>query len=156
MESLKTKYSITNEDMCKSKDTMKNTVKMKIHDYVFSLLKNELKKHSKVQSLQYHSYQQQFYLTNTTPKHTYLLLRLRCNMMNTIHNRPYMFGNYTKCRLCKTGDESLSHIVMYHSCDPHQVNEELLYGDDPVNVKYSMEIAETVIRFLDDVESKEW
>ena len=49
--------------------------------------------------------------SHIVPKTMYTVVRMRCGMLNTIHDRPYLFRAGSACQLCGLGDESIHHIV---------------------------------------------
>ena len=131
----------------------KNLVNTKVRETVFQELVQDCKNKSKTLHLSYTSFHQQSYLTRTPPHLTYLIIRMRCNMLNTIHNRPYMFPGGNKCRACGIGNECLSHIVnccvVSHTIT--KLDEGMLYSDDP-DINYLEETAETVAKYLEMAE----
>ena len=75
------------------------------------------------------------------------MLRIRCGMLNTIHDRPYLFNSTDKCRLCGLGDESLHHILnCYVISDKIQTVSPSLFTDE-LDAGYAEEVAKYVEQF---------
>ena len=150
MEELRLRYSIALNDKEIQEmdlDKFKDSVRSNIRAFVFEeLLKENLTK-SKTKHLQYTSYTQQQYITKLSPKLMYIVLRIRCGMLNTIHDRPYLFNSIDKCRLCGLGDESLQHILnCFVISDKIQTVSPSLFTDE-LDAGYAEEVAKYVEQF---------
>ena len=155
LEEMKEIYNIhiTDDEIQKlSIDNFKKTVKEKIRACAFQELKEECSAKEKTKKLTYNIFKQQSYISNVPPKYMYIIIKMRCSMLNTIHERPYMYPGTKKCRLCRMGDESLLHIINCYvvSDKLHDINTTI-YTDDP-DKDYLMEIAMYIERFLDEEE----
>ena len=121
--------------------TYKAMIKKKIHDAVFAELQKESDTKEKTKKLKYKTFTQQSYITKLPPKLVYITFKIQCNMLNRIHDRPYLHKEITKCRLCGIGDESLHHIA---NC--YMVNNDIQSIDDSIytdeaDMKYLEKIA---------------
>ena len=125
----------------------KNLIKTSIETVVFEELKSECAIKSKTKHLQYNSFTQQHYITELPPKLMYIVTRIRCSMLNTIHDRPYLYRGVEKCRVCNIGDESLHHIInCYVISSKIQTVCPSIFTDD-FSKDYAKELAEYVERF---------
>ena len=88
-----------------------NIIQRSIEAAVFEDLKRECAAKSKTKRLQYNSFAEQQYIAKLPPKLMFIVMRIRSGMLNTIHDRPYLYKGIEKCRLCGIGDESLDHII---------------------------------------------
>ena len=139
-----------------SLDEFKALAKRKIRDKVFRELLDDIKTKAKLSQLSYTKYEQQTYLTNTPPNLLYTIIKIRCNMLDTIKNRPYLFANLSTCRLCGMGDESLHHIMNCYLVSRVWVpviNDDI-YSETPNN-EYLFRIATTVNRFFEEIDRKD-
>jgi hypothetical protein len=106
-------------------------INKKIRSFVFEELKVECGTKMKTKNLSYQAYEMQDYLRKLPPKELYLAIKIRCSMLDTIHDRPYLARGIQRCRLCEIGDESLSHIVnCYAVSDKVQEVCSSIYGCD--------------------------
>ena len=104
--------SLSDNEICEMDvEKFKTIVNTKIRAAVFIELVIDCSAKSKTNQLQYKSFEQQKYLTAFPSTVTYNLVRIRCSMLNTIHDRPYLHPGVKKCRVCNFGDESLRHIM---------------------------------------------
>ena len=90
---------------------LRSIVNTRIKAAAFIELVNDCSAKSKTNQLQYESFEQQEYLTAFPSIVTYNLVRIRCSMLNTIHDRPYLHPGVKKCCVCNFGDESIRHII---------------------------------------------
>ena len=117
-----------------------------IRKFVFSELKEDCSTKSKTRHLRYQTFREQKYMTLLPPKLMYLVVRIRCGMLNTIHDRPYLYKSDT-CRVCGIGDESLNHIInCYAVSDEIRTISSSIYTDE-VSMDYAQELAECVEKF---------
>ena len=124
----------------------KSCVDTCIRSFVFDELKEECKTKSKTKHLTYQTFRQQDYTTFLPPKLMHIVVKIRCGMLNTIHDRPYLYKS-EKCRICGIGDESLHHILnCYAVSDKIQTINPSIYTDE-VPVEYAKELAEYVEKF---------
>ena len=117
---------------------------------------DDIKTKAKLSQLSYTKYEQQTYLTNTPPNLLYTIIKIRCNMLDTIKNRPYLFANLSTCRLCGMGDESLHHIMNCYLVSRVWVpviNDDI-YSETP-NDEYLFHVATTVNRFFEEIDRKD-
>ena len=150
MEELRIRYNLapTDEeiqemDLSKFKDLVRSNIRA----FVFKELLRENLTKSKTKHLKYTSYIQQQYITKLPPKLMYIMLRIRCGMLNTIHDRPYLFTSIDKCRLCGIGDESIQHILnCYVISDKIQTVSPSLFTDE-LDTGYAEEVARYVEQF---------
>ena len=125
----------------------KNLIRASIEIFVFDDLKKECATKSKTGHLKYDSFQQQLYLTKIPPKLMYIVTRIRCSMLNTIYDRPYLYKGVEKCRLCGIGDESLNHIInCYVISSTIQTVCPSIFTDN-FSESYAKELAEYVENF---------
>ena len=88
------------------------------------------------------------YMTNLPPKLMYIVVRIRCGMLNTIHDRPYLY-KAERCRVCGIEDESLHHILnCYVISDRIQTVSQSIYTDE-IPMDYAKEVAQYVEKFYD-------
>ena len=148
---LRTKYDIQftdDEIQVMNVDKFKKHVRDCIYSFVFNELKNECTTKSKIKHLQYSVFRQQQYMTDLPPKLMYIVVRIRCGMLNTIHDRPYLYKT-ERCRVCGIGDESLHHILnCYVVSDRIQTVSPSMYTDE-IPMDYAKEVAQYVERFYD-------
>ena len=148
---LRTKYGIqfTDEEIQgMNVDKFKKHVRDCIYSFVFNELKIECTTKSKIKHLQYSVFKQQQYMTNLPPKLMYIVVRIRCGMLNTIHDRPYLY-KAERCRVCGIGDESLHHILnCYVISDRIQTVSQSIYTDE-IPMDYAKEVAQYVEKFYD-------
>ena len=85
-------------------------------------------------------------MTHLPPKYMYTVIKIRCGMLNTIHDRPYLY-KADKCRVCGIGDESLHHILnCYAISDQIQTVCQSIYTDE-FHMDYAKGLAEYVEKF---------
>ena len=127
-------------------ERFKSHVEECIRLFAFNELKNECSTKSKTKHLKYQTFEQQKYMTLLPPKLMHIVVKIRCGMLNTIHDRPYLYKS-KKCRVCGIGDESLLHILnCYVISDKIQTVSPSIYTDE-VSVEYAKELAEYVEKF---------
>ena len=80
-------------------DRYKSHVRDCLRSFVFNELKAECATKSKTKKLIYQTFGQQKYMTHLPPKHMYIFIKIRCGMLNTIHDRPYLY-RADRCRVC--------------------------------------------------------
>ena len=84
---LRTKYEIQFKDeeiQGMNVDKFKKHVRDCIYSFAFNKLKTECTTKSKTNYLQYSVFRQQQYMTDLPPKLMYIVVRIRCGMLNTI------------------------------------------------------------------------
>ena len=112
---LRVKYGIedTDDEIAElSKARWKANVKAKVYKYVFDKLISEAadQKHS-LDLSSYLRLQKQSYITELTPARARTVFHLRTNTMDLRTIRKYQYGENSVCRLCKSEDETVAHIV---------------------------------------------
>ena len=155
IESMKVLYDIQlSDEQIQEMDILnfKDQIQTKINTHVFNLLKSDCATKTKTKHLIYTTFSQQPYITRTPPKLMYHTVRIRCSMLNTIYNRPYMFKGVEKCRLCGLGDESLVHIInCFVISDKIQAICPSIYTDE-IDYEYVKELASYVVSFYEEEE----
>ena len=149
---LRTRYNIELNDEEIENMTItrfKNLIRTSIEAVVLQDLKRECATKSKTKHLQYNSFTQQQYITKLPPKLMFIVMRIRCSMLNTIHDRPYLYKGVVKCRLCGIGDESLHHIMnCYVVSSKIQTVCPSIFTDN-FHEDYAVELAQHVERFYE-------
>ena len=154
MEETKKRYQIElNDEQIRelSPNTFKDVVKNLIRKYVFNRLINDLSTKVKVQHLEYNQFKQQEYLTTLQPSLTYTMIKVRCSMLDTTRDRPFLFKGTKQCRLCNHEDESLLHIIncSKDACEAIVI-DRTIYTDNP-NMQCMTNIAKNVKSYMDKV-----
>ena len=93
-----------------SKDSWKETVKKKVMEKAFIQLTTDISDKSKTKHLQYETFSFQPYMHSFTYKQACIILKLRSHSIDCKDNRKSSNSDRF-CRLCKTVDETQSHII---------------------------------------------
>ena len=121
---LRERYSITKSDMEiaeMSKESWKRLVKKKVGSKALSDLNEEASKQKKsLHLLPYQEHTRQEYMNKLSPKFTRKIFHIRTGTVDLRGVRSYKYGTDKTCRLCKSGEETVEHVVNECTSMEHQ------------------------------------
>ena len=148
------KYNITLEDVVsKSKESFKAFTKKKIKEVALVNLQEDCKGKKKTKNLVYDSLKPQEYFSKLYPTQAKAVFLARCQSLDIKEHRRYKYKDMV-CRLCKTEEETLSHIVNCGS--EKELNTDILFhnfGEDALENQVLLLIAVStrIVNFLEYV-----
>lgn len=93
-----------------SEGTYKKLVREKVKNLAFDELKKDVASKTKTRNLDYPVFETQKYLLTLPLKSAQTISRARSKTLDIKHHTPFLFKNMT-CRVCRSHDETLDHIL---------------------------------------------
>ena len=93
-----------------SEGTYKKLVREKVKNLAFDELKKDVASKTKTRNLDYPVFETQKYLLTLPLKSAQTISRARSKTLDIKHHTPFLFKN-TTCRVCRSHDETLDHIL---------------------------------------------
>ena len=135
-----------------SKESWKRLVKSKVRKHAYEVLVSEAaEQKNPIDSSSYLSMRQQPYLTDLSPAQSRMIFRLRTNTIDLKAVRQYQYGEETMCRLCKSEEETATHVI--NSC-PNVPREMEIPNVYTTNCDQLRQIAVRLSKFYDLIDSR--
>ena len=146
------KYGISLDDVeSKSKDSFKEYVKKKVKEVALMKLRDECNAKTKTKNILYDVMKPQEYLHKLYPKQAKAVFQARCQTLDIKEHRPYKYQDML-CRVCKTEEETLAHIV---NCGvAKEIDTKVLYDFQERDYDETLKlinVATRIVNFLDNI-----